>query len=272
MVNFLALSSTAALLFSATSLATAQNATSSASSGTSTPSSPPPQTSPSYLSSVVPMAGNVKAYPAAGNGSIPTGPLPAVTFSGTGYPTAWKTPPTTSAEVQAAMAAINWNIVPNAAVRKADSKGDLTFTGYDSTTDPDCWWSASGCVKSKNPSIAPDYYQCSVGDWGLTYDDGPLTADAGASAEPNLYDFLAQHNQKAGLFYIGSNVIAAPAAAQRALADGHTICVHTWSHPAMTSLQNEQVVAELYWTLRAIKEVTGVTPKCKYHFFISVCL
>lgn len=27
-------------------------------------------------------------------------------------------------------------------------------------------------------------------------------------------------------------------------------------------MQNEQVVAELYWTLRAIKEVTGVTPKC----------
>lgn len=30
----------------------------------------------------------------------------------------------------------------------------------------------------------------------------------------------------------------------------------------MTSLQNEAVVAEFYWTLRAIKEVTGVTPKC----------
>jgi hypothetical protein len=57
-------------------------------------------------------------------------------------------------------------------------------------------------------------------------------------------------------------VIAAPAAAQRALADGHTLCVHTWSHPAMTSLANDNVVAELYWTLKAIKEVTGVTPKC----------
>lgn len=61
---------------------------------------------------------------------------------------------------------------------------------------------------------------------------------------------------------IGSNVIAAPAAAQRALADGHTLCVHTWSHPAMTSQSNEAVVAELYWTMRAIKEVTGVTTKC----------
>lgn len=30
----------------------------------------------------------------------------------------------------------------------------------------------------------------------------------------------------------------------------------------MTTQSNEQVVAELYWTLRAIKEVTGVTTRC----------
>lgn len=30
----------------------------------------------------------------------------------------------------------------------------------------------------------------------------------------------------------------------------------------MTSQSNEAVVAELYWTLRAIKEVTGITSKC----------
>lgn len=30
----------------------------------------------------------------------------------------------------------------------------------------------------------------------------------------------------------------------------------------MTTQTNEEAVAELYWTLRAIKEATGVTPKC----------
>jgi hypothetical protein len=30
----------------------------------------------------------------------------------------------------------------------------------------------------------------------------------------------------------------------------------------MTTLTNHQVVAELYWTLKAIKEATGITPKC----------
>ncbi|CAO3694230.1 unnamed protein product [Rhizopus stolonifer] len=229
---------------------------------TTTSSSPPAQSSPSYLSNVVPMSGNVQSYPTS-NSSIPTGALPSLSFNNTGYPEGWKTPSTSSAEVQAVIASIDWGLIPNSTVRKADSNGDLTMTGYDSNSDPDCWWSASGCVESKNPTIPPDYYRCpNVGEWGLTYDDGPLTSDAGTWAEPNLYDFLAAHNQKAGLFYIGSNVVAAPAAAQRALADGHTICVHTWSHPAMTSLQNDAVVAEFYWTLRAIKEVTGVTPKC----------
>lgn len=36
--------------------------------------------------------------------------------------------------------------------------------------------------------------------------------------------------------------------------------VHTWSHPYLTTLTNEQIVAELGWTAKAIKEVTGVTP------------
>ena len=59
---------------------------------------------------------------------------------------------------------------------------------------------------------------------------------------------------------------------------GHELSVHTWSHHVMslsfskahcrftrhyqplTSLTNEQIVAELGWTREAIKRVTGVTP------------
>jgi peptidoglycan/xylan/chitin deacetylase (PgdA/CDA1 family) len=61
---------------------------------------------------------------------------------------------------------------------------------------------------------------------------------------------------------IGSYVVTFPTAAQRALSSGHILCSHTWSHKQMTSLTNEQLVAEFYWSLRAIKEATGVTPKC----------
>ncbi|KAL0097601.1 hypothetical protein J3Q64DRAFT_1630702 [Phycomyces blakesleeanus] len=219
----------------------------------------PAQVSPSWLSDIQPMAGNVQSYP---TGPVPTGPFTAAVGPLTGYPQAWKAPDPTSAEVVAVINSLDWTQVPNSAVRQAGSGGGVKMTGY-SASDPDCWWSASGCTVSKRSNIPADVAFCpTAGDWGLTYDDGPLTADAGQWAEPNLYDSLAANNQKAGLFYIGSNVVNAPAAAQRALADGHTICVHTWSHPAMTSQTNQQIVAQFYWTLRAIKEVTGVTPRC----------
>jgi hypothetical protein len=41
---------------------------------------------------------------------------------------------------------------------------------------------------------------------------------------------------------------------------GHQLSVHTWSHHALTSLTNEQIVAELGWAAKVIKDVVGVTP------------
>jgi peptidoglycan/xylan/chitin deacetylase (PgdA/CDA1 family) len=38
---------------------------------------------------------------------------------------------------------------------------------------------------------------------------------------------------------------------------GHQLSVHTWSHPSLTTLTNEQVIAELGWTAKIIKDVTG---------------
>jgi hypothetical protein len=55
--------------------------------------------------------------------------------------------------------------------------------------------------------------------WGFTLDDGPNCSHNA------FYDFLQQHNQKASLFYIGSNVVDWPYEAQRGLADGHEMLV-----------------------------------------------
>ncbi|KAI8393561.1 uncharacterized protein BYT42DRAFT_551456 [Radiomyces spectabilis] len=221
----------------------------------------PPQSSPVWLSNIQPIPGNTDSYPL---GDVPTGPLETAPFALQNYPPGWKSPPVDSPDVQAVIKALDWSQVPNITVRKAGKGGDVDMGGYDDKADPDCWWTATGCTQSTRPNIPPDIFNCPIpGDWGLTYDDGPLPEDDDSQwAEPRLYDFLAEHKQKASLFYIGSNVIAAPAAARRALADGHTLCSHTWSHPSMTAQSNEVVVAELYWTLRAIKEVTGVTAKC----------
>ncbi|KAJ8655281.1 hypothetical protein O0I10_008969 [Lichtheimia ornata] len=223
--------------------------TTSASGSSSSNDSPIAQSSPAWLSDIL-----TKSL----HGDVNNQALQ-------GYPQPSKLPPTDSPEVQAVIKAIDWTKVPNIPPRKTRSDGYVSIQDYNNNTDPDCWWSASRCVKPKYPGLPEDVSYCpNVGDWGLTFDDGPLTPDEreAAAEESEFYNFLAEHQQKADLFYIGSNVFKAPAAAQRALADGHTLCSHTWSHPPMTSLSNEQVVSELYWTLRVIKESTNVTVKC----------
>jgi peptidoglycan/xylan/chitin deacetylase (PgdA/CDA1 family) len=93
-----------------------------------------------------------------------------------------------------------------------------------------------------------------IDTWGLTYDDGPNCSHNA------FYDFLQQQNLKASMFYIGSNVMNWPYGAQRGVKDGHHISVHTWSHPMMTTLTNQDVLAELYYATKMIKYVTGLTP------------
>lgn len=101
----------------------------------------------------------------------------------------------------------------------------------------------------------------SLRTWGLTYDDGPTQFSA------QLYDFLDLTEQKATLFYIGSNVVTNWQSARRACGAGHQIAVHTWSHNPSTTLTNEQFVAEVKYTELAIKELCGVTPT---YFRVSV--
>ena len=55
-------------------------------------------------------------------------------------------------------------------------------------------------------------------------------------------------------------VLNNPALVLRAHQAGHQIAIHTWSHPSLPALTDDQVVAELVWTARIIKDVTGVTP------------
>ncbi|KAI7871628.1 hypothetical protein BDF14DRAFT_1962681 [Spinellus fusiger] len=184
------------------------------------------------------------------------------------YPPPNATPPTHHPEVKAVISAIHWDKVSKSPIRKVVDWA-LVVEGYDYIGDPDCWASSSLCRYPKALDLPEDVHTCpNAGDWGLSFDDGPFKAwttspEDKAWESPRLYNFLADHgNQKATLFYPGYNVINFPEAAQRAASDGHTICANTWSRKQMTSLKNEEIVAELYWSLRAIKQVVGVTPRC----------
>ncbi|KAJ3412667.1 chitin deacetylase [Chytridiales sp. JEL 0842] len=94
--------------------------------------------------------------------------------------------------------------------------------------------------------------------WALTFDDGPGTYT------PIVLDALARANGKATFFVVGSRIAQGSqfqATLRRIARDGHQIGIHTWSHTALTTLTNEQIVAEMMWTARAIRELTGVFPR-----------
>lgn len=141
---------------------------SSTPSSSSSSSGVAPQQSPAWLASVTPLPNNVQAYPADGS-NVPTGPLSSgVSVNTQAYPAPWTSPPIDSPDVQAVIKAIDWSQVPQIPVRKAGSDGSVSVQGYDATTDPDCWWTATGCTQPKVSGIPPDVRSCpKAGDWGL---------------------------------------------------------------------------------------------------------
>ncbi|KAI9016274.1 hypothetical protein CLU79DRAFT_764220 [Phycomyces nitens] len=161
----------------------------------------------------------------------------------------------TTQEFQNLYNSIDWTKVPNVPIRTIGPTGGLDLVGYDTANDPYCWWSATQCVTPKTEGINPDIRNCPEPEtWGLTFDDGPNCSHNA------FYDYLEENKQRASMFYVGSNVMNWPYGALRGLKDGHHLASHTWSHKMMTTLTNQEVLAELYYTSKAIKFVTGVTP------------
>jgi len=112
-----------------------------------------------------------------------------------------------------------------------------------------CWWTCGGCTRDTDITTCPDKLT-----WGLTYDDGP------SPYTPDLLAYLDQNNLKSTFFTIGSRAISLPAVLQTEYIGGHQIGVHTWSHPSLTTLTNEEIIAELGWSKKVIYDILGVTP------------
>ncbi|KAJ7038002.1 carbohydrate esterase family 4 protein [Mycena alexandri] len=147
--------------------------------------------------------------------------------------------------------------IPNIAPKGVLGVPDEKITDGYNPADPDCWWTVTQCVTPKVSGVKGDIAAApEPRTLGYGFDDGPNCSHNA------FYDYLVEKNQKATMFYIGSNVLDWPLQAQRAVADGHEICVHSWSHRSMTAFTNEQAFGELWYTMQAIKLVTGVTPTC----------
>ncbi|KXN87636.1 Chitin deacetylase [Leucoagaricus sp. SymC.cos] len=97
------------------------------------------------------------------------------------------------------------------------------------------------------------------GTAALTFDDGPYNFSA------EIVQTLNAHNAKGTFFYNGNNYgcIYDPDNVQRiqnALASGHQVASHTWSHPHLPSLSADQIMQEMKSVTEAIIKVSGVTP------------
>jgi peptidoglycan/xylan/chitin deacetylase (PgdA/CDA1 family) len=92
-------------------------------------------------------------------------------------------------------------------------------------------------------------------DWSLTFDDGP------SPHTKNVLDALSAKGIKATFFVVGSQVLLYPDVLKRIHEEGHQIALHTWSHPYLPSLTNDEIVAEMVYTSQVIRDVIGVSPK-----------
>ncbi|KAI6014584.1 carbohydrate esterase family 4 protein [Pisolithus microcarpus 441] len=185
---------------------------------------------------------------------------PPVTNARNNFPPSWTVATVISgdSEAQAKYQDIESSIpnIPPKGTQPDSLVGDWGDFTYD-PSDPDCWWTFAKCTTPKIPGIPDDIAELpEPNTLGYGFDDGPNCSHNA------FYDYLSSQEQKATMFYIGSNVMDWPLEAQRGLADGHEICVHTWSHRYMTSLTNDEAFAELWYTMQMIKLVVGVTPTC----------
>lgn len=90
----------------------------------------------------------------------------------------------------------------------------------------------------------------------ITFDDGPSS-----SLTPQVLDILKRHGASATFFVLGDNASRNPSILARAVAEGHEIGNHTYSHIKMSGNTQETVCSEIERTSAVITSATGVRPR-----------
>ncbi len=90
----------------------------------------------------------------------------------------------------------------------------------------------------------------------LTFDDGPSPIWT-----PRILDALRASRVKATFFMLGHHVRRYPQTARRVAAEGHEIGNHGYAHNVMLYYTPPQLEAEVLFTDRILREVTGRIPR-----------
>lgn len=86
----------------------------------------------------------------------------------------------------------------------------------------------------------------------LTFDDGPRPEIA-----REMLNLLGRHRARSTFFVVGSMVAQHPKLVRRMMDEGHEVANHTFSHPRLDGLDEEQIRTELAKCDRAVFEATG---------------
>ena len=89
----------------------------------------------------------------------------------------------------------------------------------------------------------------------LTFDDGPSPGYTDA-----ILAILHLHRVRATFFMLGVWVQRYPDLARAVVRSGCAVGDHTWGHPDLTRLSNDQIIWQLTTTRDTIQQVTGVRP------------
>lgn len=114
---------------------------------------------------------------------------------------------------------------------------------------------ATAAVAPAAPAQAAAGVDCKrVKCLALTFDDGP------AATTGKLLTLFKKEKVKATFFLVGKAVEKRPAIVKRIFAEGHDIGNHTYDHPSLPELMDQEVTQQLQITQDAIESVTGKRP------------
>ncbi|KAG0205965.1 chitin deacetylase [Mortierella sp. GBA30] len=212
-------------------------------------------TTVALIGSVVPLLSLITGSIEAVAVVLPGGPKPIIVPHPAGqspWPLYGQIPETNTPEVKAWVKLVDWSKVPKIPVRATDSPGNPPACPKIDPPQSECWWTCSGCTTPDDVVDCPGKKA-----WGLTFDDGP---EPGTTEK--LLTLMSEKNVTATFFVTGMKSAQAPRLLKQTLDKGHHLAIHTWSHSGLTTLKNEEVVAELKWTEKFIFDHTGY--KLKY--------
>ncbi|KIY65688.1 carbohydrate esterase family 4 protein [Cylindrobasidium torrendii FP15055 ss-10] len=173
-------------------------------------------------------------YPELGS-STWTAAFPEGTPTGADMPQEWK---------DALAAAVAAGKIPDIAQSDTSTGYPVYPNGLDGEGEEVC----SATYKCRADG---DIWDAPEGIMGLGFDDGPWLGTE------KLAGFLDEQNERATHYVIGLNILHRPQDFKLLVDRKDDLCVHTYTHRLMTGLSNEDVVAELGWTLEIIRQSTG---------------